>query len=80
MSRAEQVREKALRLAFRTGIILNVQAVWDEQEAAGERACYGTSNHDCSHGGCCFRESCVQLSTESLATPIDQVFARRLAS
>ena len=76
----ELIREKALRLAFRTGRILNVQAVWDEQEAAGEKACYGSLDHDCRYQGCCFRDSCVVLAGEALTTPVAELFARRAAS
>jgi hypothetical protein len=78
MSR-ELIREKALRLAFRVGRILNVQAVWDEQEAAGEVACYGSADQGCRYHGCCFRETCLVLASESLTTPVAQLFVKKAA-
>jgi len=62
------IREKALRLAVRTGEAPDLDFVWNAQEAEGTLQCFGSFQVECSIQ-CRWYEKCRIVSAESIDTP-----------
>lgn len=62
------VREKALRLAVRTGVAPDLDFVWAAQERENGRVCFGSFQLSCART-CRWYERCRLLSRESLGGP-----------
>jgi len=62
------VREKALRLAVRTGISPDLDFVWRWQRLQGCAPCFGSFTESCP-AGCLWHERCRALSAEPLNGP-----------
>lgn len=62
------IREKAIRLAVRTGVAPDLDFVWTTQRHDGEAVCFGMYRAGCS-GQCQWRERCRNLSAEPVDAP-----------
>lgn len=59
------IREKALRLAVRTGAAADVEFVWAAQRQECARECFGLFDQRCP-STCCWLDRCRVLSDEPL--------------
>lgn len=73
------IREKALRLAIRTGVAPDPDFVWQWQRFHGCATCFGSFKDSCP-AGCRWHEACEAFSTERLDRfwPIPRTKQRRL--
>ncbi len=65
------VREKAIRLAVRTGIAPDLDFVWEAQELEGGPRCFGSFNSTCPYS-CQWFDRCQQLSAEPIETQLPE--------
>ncbi len=62
------IREKALRLAVRTGLAPDLEFVWDTQRQEGTGECFGSIRPSCP-SNCRWRQRCRLLSNELIDSP-----------
>lgn len=62
------IREKAVRLAVRTGVAPDLEFIWDAQKAEGKRQCFGSFQPSCPQE-CRWFERCRVVSTEPIEFP-----------
>lgn len=62
------VREKALRLAVRTGVAPDLDFVWAAQERENGRVCFGAFQSSCARR-CRWYDRCRALTRESVEEP-----------
>ncbi|HUN82686.1 MAG TPA: hypothetical protein VMV81_14370 [Phycisphaerae bacterium] len=63
------VREKALRLALRTGWTPDVDLIWESQELDGSERCFGFFKRVCPEA-CRWRGICRWVAQEDISAPV----------
>lgn len=68
------IREKAIRLAVRTGNAPDLDFVWESQTKDGGQRCFGTFNSGCPYS-CRWFDRCQELSAEPINTQLPEPHA-----
>lgn len=63
-----ELRERALRLAVRTGEAVDLDFIWGHQQREGFDACFGDPNPGCPKT-CRWKQRCKAVASESADVP-----------
>lgn len=66
-----ELRERALRLAVRTGEAVDLDFIWGHQQREGFEACFGDPKPGCPKT-CRWTQRCKAIASESAAMPWHQ--------